>query len=170
MRIPALLMIAALSVPLVSACSNTSVDPPPVYVHMNGNNEFLEPLVFVRPEQAVIFVNEDTGMHTIVGYNPANGSVERTIDGNVRGTAGPGHSVATYRVALKKEGTYAYYCSVHAVLQKTYGGAVQPAHRRGVHGFEGSMGGTIVVTDDAALLRANPPTTARKILSHFFGG
>lgn len=143
---------------------------PPVYVHMNGRNEFLEPFVVVQPGQPVVFVNEDTGVHSIVGYNPQTGAIERRIDGAVAGTPGPGHRVSTYRVRLKKIGAYAYYCSVHATLVKTFGHAVQPAPRKGVHGFGGAMGGWIVVTDDPALYRANPPTTAHRLLPGFFGG
>ncbi|HVA38974.1 MAG TPA: Cupredoxin [Candidatus Dormibacteraeota bacterium] len=142
----------------------------PVYVHMNGANDFLEPVVAVRPGQAVVFVNQDTGIHTIIGYDPATGKVLSNIDGDVKGTPGAGHPVAAYTVKLTKPGIYSYYCSVHAQLVKTFGGAVQAAPRKGVDGFGGAMAGVIIVTSDPHLLGANPKTSARKILPGFYGG
>lgn len=176
MRIPRsmLWITAAVALPVLGGCAGSAKtaapSTAPVYVHMNGANEFLESFVVVRPGQPVVFVNQDTGMHTVVGFNPQTGTTDRRIDGSLPGTPGPGHHAATYTVSFKHLGVHAYYCSVHAVLAKTFGSAVQPAHRDGVHGFAGAMGGWIVVTDDPALRSANPPTTAHRILNGFFGG
>ncbi|OZB40782.1 MAG: hypothetical protein B7X48_03715 [Acidiphilium sp. 34-60-192] len=57
----------------------------PIYVHMNGANMFLERTVFAAPGQTVIFVNEDTGGHTIIGYNPSTGATSKRFDGVVAG-------------------------------------------------------------------------------------
>lgn len=143
---------------------------PPVYVHMNGGNYFLEPVVAVRPGQKVVFVNQDTGAHTIVGYNPASGALSRHFDGTLPGTKGPGHKVATFAASFPKPGFKPYFCSVHARLAKTFGAAAQPVKRIGTHGFTGPMAGLIVVTTDRALLAANPPTAGEKIVKGFFGG
>ncbi len=143
---------------------------PPVYIHMNGFNAFVEAVVAVEPGQPVIFVNQDTGPHTIQGYSPITGKPLAAISGMVMGTAGPRHKVSTYRVILKKPGIYCYYCSMHAVLQKVYHRMVQPAHRQGVHGFAGAMAGVIVVTREKSLLQFDPPTCQRRILKGYFGG
>jgi plastocyanin len=143
---------------------------PPVYIHMNGFNAFVEAVVAVEPGQPVIFVNQDTGPHTIQGYNPVTGKPFPAISGMVMGTPGPGHKVSTYKVVLKKPGIYCYYCSMHAELQRVYHRMVQPAHRQGVHGFAGAMAGVIVVTREKSLLQSNPPTCHQRILKGYFGG
>jgi len=142
----------------------------PVYIHMNGANDFLEPIVAVAPGQPVIFVNQDTGVHTVLGYDPNSGRLDPRIDGSLVGTPGAGHPVATYEVSFPTAGLYAYYCSVHATLTKSFGGTVQVSHRQGVDGPSWAMGGTIVVTTDPALWAQNPKSTAQKILTGFFGG
>lgn len=170
--LPVLLAAAALSLGACSASQTRSAAAAdaPIYVHMNGANDFLEPVVVAQPGQPVVFVNEDTGTHTVIGYDPQNGTLDPQIDGTLAGTPGPGAPVPTYTVRLTKPGIYAYYCSVHAVLAKTYGKQVQPAHKAGVHGFAGSMAGWIVVSDDTALQAQNPPTSKQKVLADFFGG
>ena len=143
----------------------------PVYVHMNGSNFFLEPTIAVEPGQPVVFVSQDTGgVHTIVGFDTQTGGQMTVINGKVQQTAGLGHRVDTYTVRLNTIGVYPYYCSVHAVLEKTLAASVQPAHRPGVDGFKGAMAGTIVVTRDRALIDANPPTSKELIVPGFFGG
>ncbi len=169
-------LLAALSLSLaLVGCATSSAQTAgsgggPVYIHMNGRNDFLEPVVAVAPGQPVVFVNEDTGVHTVLGYHPSTGKLNRAIDGDLAGTPGPGHPVATYTVKLTKPGIYAYYCSVHAVLAKTFGTAVQPAHRPGVHGYPGAMAGEIIVTTDPKLIAQNPATSAKKVLDGYFGG
>jgi plastocyanin len=143
---------------------------PPVYIHMNGGNYFLEPVVAVRPGQQVVFVNQDTDPHTVVGYNPATGVVSSRFEGSVMGTKGPGHQLSTYAVSFDKPGFEPYFCSVHAELKPTLGNAAQPVKIKTTHGFAGPMAGLIVVTTDAALLAHNPPTTAEKIVPGFYGG
>jgi plastocyanin len=156
---------------LTSAAAGAIAAPAPVYVHMNGDNDFLEPVVAVEPGQAVVFVSQDTGgVHTIVGYDPKTGATLPSINGVVAKTQGPGHPVSVYAVRLTKPGVYDYYCSVHADLAKTHGGVVQAAHKPGVDGFTGAMAGEIIVTNDPDLLRANPATSAEKIVPGFFGG
>jgi hypothetical protein len=137
---------------------------------MNGANDFLESVVAVRPGQPVVFVNQDTDAHTIVGYDPTTGMVDRAFSARVAGTPGPGHPVATATFRFTKPGVYPYYCSVHARLVRTYGRMVQPARRTGINGFGGVMAGVVIVTNDPALLHADPPTASRRILSDFFGG
>ncbi len=161
-------VIAALC--LLTGCAQARATAnEPVYVHMNGANDFLEPIVAVRPGEPVVFVNQDTGMHTIVGYDPLTGARDSAIDGVVAGTPGPGHPLPTYTVRLAKPGVYAYYCSVHAILFKAFGHAVQPAHRPGADGL-GSMAGYIIVTTDPALPKSNPPTSRERIVPGYFGG
>ena len=143
---------------------------PPVYVHMNGANMFLEGVVAVRPGQKVIFVNEDTGGHTIIGYNPATGAASKTFDGAVAGTKGAGHKIATYSVSFKHHGLHFYYCSVHADLKKQPGASYIAKVRPGVHGFGDPMAGLIIVTSDKKLLADNPKTASQKILPGYFGG
>ena len=158
---------------LFSGSSTTLVkaESAPVYVHMNGANFFLESDISVEPGQPVIFVSQDTGgVHTIIGYDAHTGAPMPSIKGTVQKTAGPGHAVSTYTVRLKTIGVYEYYCSVHAILAKTFGGAIQPAHRPGIDGFTGAMAGTIVVTRDRALLNSNPATSMQLIVAGFFGG
>lgn len=142
----------------------------PVYVHMNGANMFLENVVVVRPGQPVVFVDEDTGAHTIIGYNPATGAPSKTFDGVVQGTPGPGHAVHTYTITFRHPGLKYYYCSVHAELVKEPGGRTVPKKRPTVHGFGDPMAGLIIVTDDPHLLADNPKTARSKILPSYFGG
>ncbi len=142
----------------------------PVYVHMNGFNAFVESVVAVRPGQPVVFVNEDTGVHTVQGYNPITGKALKYPMGMLLGTPGPGHKVHTYTVRYSKPGVYYYYCTMHAVLEKVYKNMVQPAHRVGVHGFAGAMAGIIIVTKNPAILKQNAPTCRDKILKSYFGG
>ena len=143
---------------------------PPVYVHMNGANMFLENVVAVRPGQKVVFVNEDTGDHTIIGYDPLDGKTSKRFDGDVTGTPGAGHAVSTYTIAFAHTGLQFYYCSVHAELMKEPGGRTMPKKRPTVHGFGDPMAGLIIVTNDKRLLRDNPPTSHEKILPDYFGG
>ncbi len=165
LRPAALLAAALLTAPLAEAAN-----PPPVYVHMNGANMFLENVVVVRPGQRVVFVNEDTGEHTIIGYDPANGKTSKRFDGLVKGTPGPGHAVSTYGIAFSHPGLEYYYCSVHAELKKEPGGMVMPKKRPTVDGFGDPMAGLIIVTTDPRLLADNPPSTRQKILPDYFGG
>ncbi len=163
----ALCVGAACAIPEVQAAT---VARAPVYVHMNGANMFLENVVVVRPGQPVVFVDEDTGAHTIVGYNPSTGAMSNTFDGAVQGTPGPGHAVHTYTITFHHPGLKYYYCSVHAELVKEPGGKTVPKKRPTVHGFGDPMAGLIIVTDDPHLLADNPKTASSKILPHYFGG
>lgn len=148
--------------------------PSPIYVHMNGLNDFLPKVVFVRPGQPVIWVNQDQGDHTIHAYNPRGGAHLKDIDNMlIRGTPGPGHKVHTYTATFHREGVHYYLCTVHAHLVKVYaptsGKAYYlPAKRTGTHGYRGSMAGVIVVTRESALLRSNPPIVHQKILKKFW--
>lgn len=143
----------------------------PVFIHMNGANEFLERMVFVRPKHKVVFVNEDTGTHAIRGYNPKTGvKSKRFFDPVIRGTPGPGHPVHTYAISFPHQGVHQYYCPVHAHLAKGPGGRWLPVRRSTTHGFGAAMAGTIVVTTDKALLADDPKTASEKILPKFFGG
>jgi plastocyanin len=142
----------------------------PVYVHMNGANMFLESPVAVRPGQAVVFVNEDTGAHTIIGYSATTGAQSKRFDGAVAGTKGAADGVHTYAVRFKHQGIVHYYCSVHAILAQEPGGRTVAKVRPGVDGFGDPMAGTIIVTNDAKLLADNPKTTAQKVLPGYFGG
>lgn len=143
---------------------------PPVYVHMNGANMFLENVVAVQPGQKVVFVNEDTGEHTIIGYNPATGATSKTFDGTVAGTKGPNDKVPTYTISFDHQGLQYYYCSVHALLKKQPGDGYMPKVRPHVDGFGDPMAGLIIVTDDQKLLAENPKTASEKILPNYFGG
>jgi len=165
--VPLRLSAIALAVLLAPALARAA---PPVYIHMNGGNYFLEPVVAVRPGQEVVFVNEDTDAHTIVGYDPSTGAVSQHFNNTVLGTKGPGHPIHTYAVSFPSAGLKAYFCSVHAELDHTFGTAVQPVKRMKTGGFKGPMAGLIIVTTDPALLEQNPPTTAAKIIKGFFGG
>lgn len=171
-RIPHLLRsaAAALAFGLLLAPASRAAAAPPVYVHMNGANMFLESVVVVRPGQPVVFVDQDTGAHTIIGYDPLTGRTSKRFDGSVQGTPGPGHPVHTYTIAFKHPGLQFYYCSVHAELVKEPGGRTVPKKRPTVHGFGDPMAGLIIVTTDPALLAANPPTSHQKILPNYFGG
>lgn len=142
----------------------------PIYVHMNGANMFLERTVFAAPGQTVIFVNEDTGGHTIIGYNPSTGATSKRFDGVVAGTKGAGHKIATYSISFKHQGVHDYYCSVHAIIAKEPGNRYVAKVRPGVHGFGDPMAGRIIVTTDPTLLAENPKTAHEKILPAYFGG
>ena len=162
---------AALTLGLAAPCSQAApAKPAPVYVHMNGANMFLENVVVVRPGQPVVFVDQDTGAHTIIGYNPRTGKTSTRFDGAVQGTPGPGHPVSTYTIAFKHPGLQFYYCSVHAELMQEPGGRTVPKKRPTVHGFGDPMAGLIIVTTDKKLLADNPATTHEKILPGYFGG
>lgn len=143
----------------------------PVFIHMNGANEFLERLVFVRPGQDVVFVNEDTGPHGIRGYDAKTGVQSKTFyKPAIMGTPGAQHPVHTYAISFPHQGVQHYYCPVHAYIAKGPGGVWLPVRRPTTHGFGAAMAGTIVVTDDKALLADNPKTASKKILPKFFGG
>ena len=173
-KAPIVLVAASLALALAGCAASKAASSAgasaPVYIHMNGRNDFLEPTVAVAPGEPVVFVNEDTGFHNVIGYHPTTGKPNPAVNGDLAGTKGAGHHVATYTVKLTKPGIYDYYCSVHAVLAKTYGKAVQPAHRPGVHGYPGAMAGEIIVTNDPNLIAQNPATTAKKVLAGYFGG
>lgn len=157
-----------------------AASPPPVYIHENGANNFLEQIVAVRPGQTVEFVNEDTGAHTIVGYRPyQGGKAIKGFDGSVAGTQGLGHPISTYSITFAHTGVYPYYCSVHARLKKTYDHgndhyvAVVPTKAvlgPPVDGYGAAMKGVIIVTNDPRILAITPKTAHEKILKTFFGG
>ncbi len=166
----AALLACALLTPLGLAATAPAHRLAPIYVHMNGANMFLENVVAVRPGQDVVFVDQDTGAHTIVGYNPLTGQSNPRFEGAVTGTPGPGHKVSTYAIAFSHPGLKFYYCSVHAELMQEPGGRTVPKKRPTVHGFGDPMAGLIIVTTDPHLLADNPPTTHEKILPGYFGG
>ena len=147
-----------------------AASPNPVYVHTNGANEFLENVVAARPGQEVVFVNEDTGSHTIVGFNPATGNIRTRFDGAVAGTEGPGHPVQTYSISFPHRGIENYYCSVHAVLAKKPSGLAVAEIRPGMDSYGTPMSGIIIVTTDPKLFADNPKTASEKILPEYFGG
>jgi plastocyanin len=176
-----LLVVAACVLSFLGGCSSAKKPPAkatapaaatltPVYVHMNGKNMFLESVVAVFPHQPVVFVNEDTGMHMVLGYDPLTGKVNPTFSGALPGTPGPGHPVSTYRISFDKPGIYYYYCPVHAELEKAPGGVYVPVKRPMVHGFPVPMAGLVIVTDEKALVAEDPPTSHEKILPGYFGG
>jgi plastocyanin len=167
MIVPRAFAVIALLVMLGPAAARAD---PPVYIHMNGGNYFLEPVVAVRPGQEVVFVNQDTDAHTIVGYNPATGAASQKFNQIVPGTKGPGHAIHRYALRFSSPGLEAYFCSVHAELKTTFGSAVQPVRRAKTDGFPGPMIGLVIVTTDPELLRRNPPTTAVETVTGFFGG
>lgn len=146
----------------------------PIYVHMNGLNDFLPRIVFVKPGQTVVFVNQDQGPHSIHGYNPVGGDHLKDLNDMVlQGTPGPGHAVHTYKVRFNHVGIHYYICTVHAHLVSVYKAPsgqdyFLPAKRVGVHGYLGSMAGVIVVTREKQLLGSNPPITRQKILQKFW--
>ena len=163
----ATLLLAGL---LLAGSSAAWAKPAPVYVHMNGKNDFLESVVAVRPGQPVIFVNQDTGKHAVAGYNPLTGKISKSFNAVIAGTPGAGHGVHTYKVVFHHRGVHYYYCYIHARLQKVFGKRVQPAHRKGVPGFDGAMAGVVIVTNDPKVLKADAPSSHKKILPNFFGG
>lgn len=165
-----LALVSAASLTACSAPTKAASAAAPVYIHMNGANDFLESTVAVAPGQPVTFVNEDTGAHSVVGYYPTTGAMNPKIDAALPGTPGIGHPVPTVTFAFRKPGIYAYYCSVHAHLVKTLGTAVIAVARKGIDGFGASMSGIIIVTTDAALLDSNPSTSSQKVLKSYFGG
>jgi len=157
---------------LFAGCSGAAAKLPQstVYVHMNGGNHFLEPVVAVAPGERITFVNQDTGGdHTIVGFSPMKGQPAPNINGHVAAAVANG-STPTYTAHLDHVGTYNYYCSLHAVLVKDFGGTIEPAYRTGVDGYKEAMAGIIVVTTDRALIRDNPATTHEKVVPGYFGG
>jgi plastocyanin len=148
---------------------------PPVYIHTDGANDFLESIVAVRPGQAIEFVNEDTGGHTVVGYEPFKGGAKiKGFKGFVLGTKGPGHKISSYSIKFSHTGVYPYYCSVHAELVKVYnhGGDhyVAAVKRPKKNGYGGPMSGVIIVTNDPHILAITPPTAHERILKDYFGG
>jgi len=154
-----------------SALASTTT---PIYVHMNGLNDFLPKVVFVQPGQPVVFVNQDQGPHSIHAYDPVGGNHLKALDDTVlQGTPGPGHTVHTYKVTFNRVGVHYYICTVHANLVSVYktpsGKNYElPAKRQGVHGYRGSMAGVVIVTREATLLNSNPPITHQKILQKFW--
>ena len=164
---------AVIAASLLIACSSgaSASSSAPVYVHMNGGNHFLEPVVAVAPGQPVVFVNQDTGgEHTIVGFSQIAGQPAASIHGVVGAAAANGSKIPTYKVHFDHIGIYNYYCSVHAILVKSFGGTVQPAYRTGVDGYKEAMAGVIVVTHDAAVIKKNPATSTERIVPGYFGG
>lgn len=156
--------------PISHAATAAKTHAAPVYVHMNGANMFLENVVAVRPGQDVVFVDQDTGEHTIIGYNPSTGKTSTRFNGAVQGTPGPGHPVSTYAISFRHPGLKFYYCSVHAELVKEPGARTVPKKRPTVHGFGDPMAGLIIVTTDKKLLADNPATSHEKIIPGYFGG
>jgi len=154
----------------VTTANAQSEQAGPVYVHMNGKNDFLESVVAVRPGQAVVFVNQDTGEHAVQGYDPIDGKLVKTFSDRLGGSKGEGHAYATYKITFSDEGFHFYYCPIHAELQNVFKQEVQPAHRKGVPGYAGAMAGVIVVTVDKALLDSNPKSSHEETLSGFWGG
>jgi len=147
----------------------------PVYVHMNGLNDFLPKVVFVRPGQPVVFVNQDQGAHSIHAYDPVGGNHRKAMDDvSLQGTKGPGHPVHTYKVTFKHEGVHYYICTIHAHLVSVYktpsGKNIDlPAKRKGIPGYRGSMAGVVVVTREASLLKSDPSITHQRVLKNFWG-
>ncbi|TAN25112.1 MAG: Cupredoxin [Castellaniella sp.] len=166
------ILVAALAAVTVGGLTSAqaATSPNPVYVHMNGTNVFLENVVAVRPGQDVVFVNEDTGAHTIIGFEPTTGKVNTRFDGAVAGTKGPGHPVHTYSISFPQPGIVNYYCSVHAVLAKGPSGLTAAEIRPGMDSYGTSMSGIVVVTTDPKLLAGNPKTASEKVLPGYFGG
>lgn len=146
-----------------------------VYVHMNGLNDFLPKVVFVRPGQPVVFVNQDQGVHSIHAYDPVGGGHLKAMDDvSLQGTPGPGHTVHTYTVTFKHRGVHYYICTIHAHLVSVYKSPKGsnydlPAKRQGIPGYRGSMAGVIVVTREAPLLKSDPPITRQRVLKNFWG-
>lgn len=159
---------------LASGGSALAATTRPVYIHMNGLNDFLPKVVFVRPGQPVVFVNQDQGPHSIHAYDPVGGGHLKAMDKvSLQGTPGPGHTVHTYKVSFKHEGVHYYICTIHAHLVSVYKSPSGknydlPAKRQGIPGYRGSMAGVIVVTREAALLKSDPAITHQKILKKFW--
>ncbi len=153
-----------------SSSALASSAPHPIYVHMNGLNDFLPRVVFVRPGQQVVFVNEDTGAHSVHGYTLIGGKHLKDIDE----AALPGMSSAsakphTYAVRFSRPGAYYYLCTVHAHLVKVYRtpdgvNYFMPAKRKGIPGYGGTMSGIVIVTHAQPLLDSNPPITHQRVL------
>lgn len=146
----------------------------PVYVHMNGLNDFLPKVVFVQPGQPVVFVNQDQGPHSIHAYDPVGGAHLKALDDvSLQGTPGPGHTVHTYKMTFKHVGVHYYICTIHAHLVSVYKSPAGknydlPAKRKGIPGYRGSMAGVIIVTREATLLKSDPPITHKRILGKFW--
>ena len=160
---------------LASGGSALAATTSPVYVHMNGLNDFLPKVVFVKPGQPVVFVNQDQGAHSIHAYDPVGGSHLKAMDDvALQGTPGPGHKVHTYKVTFKHEGVHYYICTIHAHLVSVYRSPAGknydlPAKRKGIPGYRGSMAGIVIVTREASLLKSDPAITHQKILKKFWG-
>jgi plastocyanin len=154
----------------VAGCSAAAPTLQPVYIHMNGANMFLESVVAVRPGQAVVFVNEDTGIHMVLGYNPLTGKANPQFSGTLLGTPGPSQPVHTYTIRFTHPGIYYYYCPVHAMLKLAPGGIHVPVKRPTVHGFGTPMAGLIIVTNEQTLINDDPPSSHHKVLPGYFTG
>ncbi|EQD44696.1 Cupredoxin [mine drainage metagenome] len=154
----------------MTGCSAAAPLLKPVYIHMNGANMFLENVVAVRPGEPVVFVNEDTGIHMVLGYNPLTGKANPRFSETLLGTPGPSHPVHTYTVRFTHPGIYYYYCPVHAMLKQAPGNIYAPVKRPTVHGFGTPMAGVIIVTKESALVHDNPPTSLHKVLPGYFTG
>ncbi|MDE2005769.1 MAG: Cupredoxin [Rhodospirillales bacterium] len=164
------LILASAALALVAGAARAN-PPPPVYVHMNGANMFLERTVFIRPGQKLVFVNQDTGPHGLQGYNPATGKLDpRFHDTVLPGTKGAGHTVHSFTVTFRHQGVFDYFCPVHAMLMKAPGPVWAPMKRPTVHGFGTPMSGEVIVTTDRALLADNPKTAHERIVPGYFGG
>lgn len=159
---------------LTSGGSALAAAATPVYIHMNGLNDFLPRVVFVQPGQSIVFVNQDQGPHSIHAYNPVGGGHLKDMDDiSLSGTPGPGHTVHTYKVTFQHVGVHYYLCTIHAHLVPVYkspSGKIYdlPAKRQGIPGYRGSMAGVVIVTREAALLKSNPPITHQRILQKFW--
>ena len=166
--------MALTAIGLASGGTALAATTTPVYVHMNGLNDFLPRIVFVRPGQPVIFVNQDQGPHSIHAYDPVGGSHLKALDDMVlQGTPGPGHTVPTYKVTFNHVGVHYYICTIHAHLVSVYKTPAGknyelPAKRQGVHGYRGSMAGVVIGTRETSLLNSNPPITRQRILHKFW--
>lgn len=159
---------------LLSASPAFANTPSPVYIHMNGLNDFLPKVTFVRPGEPVVFVNQDQGAHSIHGYLPVGGKHVKSMDEmSLAGTPGPGHTVHTYKVTFHHVGVHYYICTIHAHLVSVYKtpsgqNYYLPAKRKGIPGYRGSMAGTIVVTKEKNLLESNPSIVHKRILAKFW--
>lgn len=159
---------------LIYGCAALAATATPIYIHMNGLNDFLPKVVFVQPGQPVVFVNQDQGAHSIHAYNPVGGSHLKDMDDtSLSGTPGPGHTVHTYKVTFHHVGVHYYVCTIHAHLVPVYkspsGKTYElPAKRQGIPGYRGSMAGVIIVTRETSLLKSNLPITHKRILQKFW--
>lgn len=162
----AALAVAIFTSPSVLAASAAN----PIYVHMNGLNDFLPRVVFASPDEKVVFVNEDTGTHSVHGYSLIGGNRLKDMDDTaLAGMASADAQPHTYTVHFAKPGTYYYLCTVHAHLVKVYraqGGSnyFMPARRQAIPGYGGTMSGVVIVTRDRGLLDSNPPITHQRVL------